>query len=65
MPTYKNVNEEAAHKIQGMGQEAYKVYERIHFAGDKGITSNEIKNKLQAEGYTQTIVNNILKNFEK
>jgi hypothetical protein len=48
-----------------MGQEAYKVYERIHFAGDKGITSNEIKNKLQAEGYTQTIVNNILKNFEK
>jgi hypothetical protein len=29
-----------------MGQEAYKVYERIDQAGDKGITSNEIKNKL-------------------
>ena len=48
-----------------MGQEAYKVYERIDQAGDKGITSNEIKNKLQSEGYNQVIVNKILKEFEK
>lgn len=48
-----------------MGQEAYKVYERIDQAGDKGITSNEIKNKLQGEGYNQIIVNKILKEFEK
>lgn len=48
-----------------MGQEAYKVYERIDQAGDRGITSNEIKNKLQSEGYNQVIVNKILKEFEK
>ena len=65
MPTYKYVNEESAHKIQAMGQEAYKVYERIDQAGDRGITSNEIKNKLQSEGYNQVIVNKILKEFEK
>jgi len=65
MPTYKYVNEESAQKIQGMGQEAYKVYERVHHAGDRGITTNEIKNKLQSEGYTQVIVNKIIKDLEK
>jgi hypothetical protein len=65
LPTYKYVNEEAASKIQGMGQEAYKVYERIINAGDRGVTTNEIKNKLQAEGYTQVIVNKIVKELEK
>lgn len=48
-----------------MDPEDFLVYEKIEEARDKGITSNDLKNKLQMLGFNQTTLTKVLKRLEK
>ena len=48
-----------------MDPEDFAVYEKVEEARDKGITAQDLKNKLQVLGFTTTSVNKVLKKLEK
>jgi DNA-directed RNA polymerase III subunit RPC6 len=65
LPLYRYQSEENARRMASMDQEEFKVYEKIEEARDMGITVNDLKSKLQAFGFNQTVLAKILKQMEK
>ena len=65
MPIYRFQSEESALRLNNMSLEDYKVYDKIEESTNRGITAIDIKNKLQAHGFTQVTVSQILKKLEK
>lgn len=62
---YRYVNEESAQRMREMDAEERIVYERIEESRDKGITANDIKNKLATYGVTTASLAKVLKRLEK
>ena len=58
---YKYVDESA----KQMNEEHQMIYDKIVEAHDRGITSNDIKNKLSNYAFTAPIINKALKEMEK
>ena len=51
--------------MREMEPEEFAVYEKIEEARDRGITAVDLKQKLQAFGFTQVTLNKVLKKLEK
>lgn len=51
--------------MKDLEHEDLPIYERIQEAGNRGIQTMDLKNKLQQFGYNTAILNRILKKLEK